>query len=164
MTTAEVCEKYKAQIAYACGSSREELGNNLVKVMGGSTNSSNEGSTSVGSCKEALKDVLYNWDGEVECFLRDDTVHIRKIPSPHTATLSLVEGQNIDYDSVSVTDYNPSTVNYLTSSFDEYDLTIQDDYLIKRFGKISSSVPMDTEVASLKDAKAFLQREWNSIY
>lgn len=163
MTTAEVCEKYKAQIAYACGSSREDLGENLVKVIGGSTNSSNNSSNSSSNCKEALKDVLYNWDGEVECFLRDDTVHIRKIPSPHNATLSLIEGQNIDYDSVSVTDYNPSTVNYLTSSFDGYDLTIQDDYLIKRFGKISSSVSIDSEVTSLKDAKAFLQREWNKL-
>lgn len=163
MTTAEVCEKYKAQIAYACGSSRKELGNNLVKVIGGESETSSSNNESATSIKEALTDVLYGWDGEAECFIRDDTVYIRKIPSPSDAKLSLIEGDNIDLGSVSVTDYNPSTVNILTSTFGDYELTIQDDYLIKRFGKIPSSVEMDKNIKKLKDAKKFLQREFNKL-
>lgn len=162
MTTAEVCEKYKNYIAYACGSSREELGNNLVKVIGGENNSSSS-KDSGSSIKEALIDVLYGWDGEAECYIREDTVYIHKIPSPSTAKLSLIEGDNIDLGSVNVTDYNPSNINKLTCDFKDYTLTIQDDYLIKRFGTISSSVSVDKSIKKLSDAKEFLQREWNKI-
>lgn len=162
-TTAEVCDIYKSQIAYACGSSREELGNNLVKVIGGESNSSSSKSDSASSIKEAITDVLYNWDGDVECFLRGDTVHIRKIPSPSSATLNLIEGQNIDLGSVNVTDYNPSSVNYLTCSWEDYELIIQDEYLVKRFGRIASSVKVGKNIKTLEQAKSFLQREWNKL-
>lgn len=160
-TTAEVCEMYP-QIDYACGSSREELGNNLVKVIGGeaSHNSSSENSSTI---KEALKDVLYGWDGDAECFIKGDTVYIRKIKSPSTATLSLIEGDNIHADSVIITDVNPSTVNHLTCDFENTILTIKDDYLIKRFGKVSSSVKVDESIKSVDGVKEFLLREWAKI-
>ena len=136
----------------------------LIKAMGGETDSSSSSKNdSASSIKEALTDVLYGWDGEAECYVRDDTVYIHKIPSPSDAKLSLVEGDNIDKDSVTVTDYNPSTVNILTTSFGDYELTIKDDYLIKRFGKIPSTVAMDKNIKKLKDAKKFLQREWNKL-
>lgn len=130
------------------------------------SSTTNEGSNNAsagGEIKSAIKEVLYNWDGDVECFIRDDTVYIKKIPSPTDAKLSLVEGVNIDLGSVSVTDYNPSTINILTTSFEDYDLTIQDDYLIKRFGKIPSNVSIDDSIENLNDAKKFLQREWNKL-
>ena len=154
--------KSKGMVIFG-GKTGEEIANSLVKAMGGDTSDSSSKSTSVSSIKEALTDVLYGWDGEAECYVRDDTVYIHKIPSPSDAKLSLIEGDNIDKDSVSVTDYNPSTVNILTTQFNDYELTIQDDHLIKRFGKISSSVAMDKEIKKLKDAKKFLQREWNKL-
>lgn len=165
MTTAEVMEKYKSRIAYACGSTVKELGENLVSVIGGGTNTSSSSSNSnqenYGSIKDALKDVLYGWDGDVECYLRDDTIHIRKIKSPDTATLELIEGKNVNLGSVSVTDVNPSTPNYVYCSFGKYDLSIKDDHLINRFGKISKKVTVPTSVKTLDKAKEFLQREWS---
>ncbi len=154
--------KSKGMVIFG-GKTGEEIANSLVKAMGGDTSDSSSKSNSASSIKEALTDVLYGWDGEAECYVRDDTVYIHKIPSPSDAKLSLIEGENIDKDSVSVTDYNPSTVNILTTQFGDYELTIKDDYLIKRFGKISSSVAMDKDIKTLKDAKKFLQREWNKL-
>ena len=162
MTTHEVMEKYKEKIYYACGNSVEELGNNLLQVISGGnpTSSGSSGSQNFGSIKEALTDVLYGWDGEVECYLRDDTVHIRKIKSPTTATLKLIEGENVYLDSVSVTDVNPSSINHISSDFKDYHLSISDDDRIERFGKISKKIVMGSGIKTLDKAKAFLQREW----
>lgn len=164
-TYPQMNEIIKSKCKVIFGTTPTEMGNNLVKELGGgdTASSSKNNSSSYGSCKEALTDVLYNWDGEVECFIRDDTVYVRKIPSPSTATLSLIEGQNIDLNSVNITDYNPSTVNHLSATFKDYTLSIQDDYLIKRFGKILSTVKMDKSIKKLDDAKKFLQREWNKL-
>ena len=159
----KINEIVKEKSMVVTGKDATEMGNNLVKAMGGNTDSSSSKKNSSSSIKDALTDVLYGWDGEAECYVRDDTVYIHKIPSPSDAKLSLIEGENIDKDSVSITDYNPSTVNILTTQFNDYELTIQDDHLIKRFGKISSSVEMDKEIKNLKDAKKFLQREWNKL-
>lgn len=156
-------EKTKDKCQCVFGASHNELGNNLVKAMGGESTDSSSKKNSSSSIKEALCDVLYGWDGDVECFLRGDTVYIRKIKSPSTATLSLIEGDNIDLGSVNVTDVNPSTVNYLTCDFKDKIITIQDDFLIKRFGKISSTVTVDDSIKSLDDAKEFLLREWAKI-
>lgn len=159
-------EKTKDKCICVFGATHKELGNALVKAMGGATDTNSSSDSQGSSIKEALTDVLYQWDGEVECYLRDDTVYIHKIPSPSNTKLALVEGDNIDYGSVTVTDYNPSTINYLSCNFKDYDLSIQDDYLIKRFGKIPSTVtPEDGEdFTKLDDAKKFLQREWNKLH
>lgn len=161
MTTAEVCEKYSDYIAYACGASAEELGNNLVKAMGGETNSTSN-SNSATSIKEALRDVLSGWDGDVECFIRDDTVYVQKISDPSTAELSLIESKDIFYDSVTVTDVNPSTVNYLKVIYDNHIITVQDDSLIKRFGKISSTISAKNS-KTLKEAQSFARLEWAKL-
>ena len=163
MTYPDMNKKTKNRCQCVFGKTGEEIGNAIVQAMGGGTSNSSSNSDSASSIKEAIKDVMYHWDGEAELFIRDDTVHIRKIPSPSTATLSLIEGQNIDMDSVNVIDYNPSAVNYLTCSFDDYLLTIQDEYLVKRFGKISSNVKPGKNIKTLKQAKSFLQREWNKL-
>lgn len=162
-TYAEINEITKSKCQVTAGSNSEELGNNLVKAMGGESSDSSSKNNSASSIKEALCDVLYGWDGDVECFLRGDTVYIRKIKSPSSATLSLIEGDNIDLGSVNVTDVNPSTVNYLTCDFKNQILTIRDDFLIKRFGKISSTVTVDDSIKTLDDAKEFLLREWAKI-
>ena len=163
MSYPEMNKKTKNRCQCVFGKTGEEIGNAIVQALGGETGGSSSKSDSTSSIKEAMNDVLYYWDGEAECFLREDTVHIRKIPSPSTATLSLIEGQNIDMGSVNVTDYNPSAVNYLTCSFDDYVLTIQDEYLVKRFGKIPSKVKVGKDIKTLEQAKSFLQREWNKL-
>lgn len=161
MTTHEVMEKYKDYISYACGSSVDELANNLVKVMGmESTFTSSNSATSI---KEALKDVLSGWDGYVECFIRDDTVHVQKISDPTTAELSLIESQNVFYDSVSVTSVNPSSVNHLQAAYNGQIIIIQDESLIKRFGKIGSTVSIPSNIKNIKEAQSFLRREWAKL-
>lgn len=162
MTTHEVMEKYKEYIAYACGSNAEELANNLVKVMGGENNSSSSDSNSATSIKEALRDVLSAWDGDVECFLRDDTVYVQKISDPTSAKLSLIESKDIFYDSVTVTDVNPSTVNHLKVTYMDKLITVEDDSLIRRFGKISSTVSAN-DAKNLKEAQSFARREWAKL-
>ena len=162
-TFIQINEIIKSKCQAVFGTSPENMGDNLVSNIGGETNSSSNSNDSGSTIKEALTDVLYGWDGEAECFIRDDTVYIRKIPSPSKTKLSLVEGDNIDYNSVNVSDYNPSTVNKLSCDFKDYTLSIQDDYLIKRFGTISSTVTVDKTIKKLDDAKEFLQREWNKL-
>ena len=162
MTYPEMNNKTKNRCQCVFGKTAEEIGNALVQALGGETDGSSK-SNSASSIKEAMKEVLYHWDKEAECFIRDDTVHIRKIPSPSTAKLSLIEGQNIDLDSVTVTDYNPSAINHVTCTFQDYTLTIQDEHLIKRFGIISSKVKLSKNIKTLEQAKSFLQREWNKL-
>ena len=152
-------QQNKSKMNYVWGQTPEELANKILN--GGSDDSSNSSSGS--NIKEAIKDVMYGWDGEAELFVRGDTVHIRKIPSPSTATLSLVEGENIKFDSTNINDVNPSTTNYITCEYEDKILTIQDDYLIKRFGKIEETVSVDDTVSNLNDAKEFLEREWAKI-
>ena len=164
MTTEQVMEKYKSKIAYACGSSVEELGNNLVNVMGGGSNSSSKSSESTGgSIKDALKKAVSKWDGDVEIRLVEDTVYVQKIKDPTSTKLQISEYDNALYDNITVTDVNPGTVNHLTLKYDNYDLTLQDKNLIKRFGKISQTINADKTVKDLKTAKSFLNREWNKI-
>lgn len=164
MTTEQVMEKYKSKIAYACGSSVEELGNNLVNVIGGGSTSSSKSSESTGgSIKEALKKAVSKWDGDVEIRLVEDTVYVHKIKDPTSTKLQISEYDNALYDNITVTDVNPGTVNHLTLKYDNYDLTLQDKNLIKRFGKISQTINADKTVKDLKTAKSFLNREWNKI-
>ena len=154
----------KEYIGYACGkkgcSFDDVIQNFLNGANAGDTNSdSSSGST----IKSAICDVMYNWDGEAELFIRDETVYIHKIKSPLKAELSLIEGENIHLNSITINDYNPSTVNYLTCIFEDYELTIQDESRIKRFGKVPSEVSIGEDVKNLEDAKEFLQREWNKL-
>lgn len=152
--------KNKCQITF--GRNPEEGANNLIKLMGGEVSNSSKSSSS-SSIKQAMKDVLYGWDGEAECFIIDDTVYIQKIRPPSKTKLSIIEGVNVDLNSVNVTDVKPSTVNYLTCDFKDYELTIKDDYSIKRFGEIRKEVKLDKTVKTLDDAKEFLQRAWTKI-
>lgn len=163
MTYPAMNKKTKNRCQCLFGKNGTEIGNALVNALGGNADSSSSKTESTSSIKEAMKDVLWNWDGEAECFVRGDTVYIRKIPSPSTATLSLIEGDNVDAGSVSVTDYNPTSVNQVTASYKNYDLSIKDEYLIKRFGKLSKRITIPSSVKTLASAKRYLQREWNKL-
>ena len=145
------------------GKNATELGNNLVKAMNGEVDSNKSSSSSGTSIKEALKKAVSGWDGDVEVRLQEDTIYVNKIPNPTTTKLSLNEFENVQYDSITVTDMNPSTVNKLILTYKDYQLTIKDDDLIKRFGENSQKITADKTIKSLDDAKAFLNREWNKI-
>ena len=153
--------KNKCQAVF--GATPEEMGRNLVNAMGGST--SQDGSSksdNYSSIKESLREVLSAWDGDVECFIRDDTVHVQKIGDPTSAKLSLIESQDVFYDSVTVTDVNPSTVNHLKVTYGNHIITVQDASLIKRFGKISSTISA-SDCKTLKEAQSFARREWSKL-
>lgn len=155
----DIC-KDKCQITW--GRNPQEGAENLIKLMGGEVADKKQNSTG-SSIKEALKKAVSKWDGDVEIRLIDDTVHVRKIPDPSTAKITIDEFNHAIYDSITVTDINKDTINKLTLKFKEYELTIQDNTLIKRFGLKKDIVKIDSNIKTLKEAKSFLQREWNKI-
>ena len=106
---------------------------------------------------------MSKWDGDVEIRLEEDTVYVNKIPDPTTAKITIDEFNNAFYDSITVTDINSETTNKLVLKFKDYELTIKDDTLIKRFGEKKDTCKVTDDVKTLKDAKAFLNREWNKI-
>lgn len=153
--------KSKCQAVF--GDTPENMANNLVQVIGGGSSGTSSESESYSSAKEALKEVLSGWDGDVECFVREDTVYVRKIRDPATAALQIIEGDNVINDSVSITDINPNCVNSLKVIYKDKTILLEDKILQKRFGKIKSSIKADG-VTSLKEAKAFSRREWHKLH
>ena len=153
--------KDRAHIVF--GTTPEEMGNNLVKAMGGEVDSEDNSTTSASTIKEALKKAVSGWDGDVQINLIKDTVYVNKIPSPTEARLEITEYDNAIYDTITVTDINPLTINHLTLIYEDYKLLLKDDTLIKRFGKHFKEIEADETVESLEDAEKYLQREWNKI-
>lgn len=152
------------------GRNGKEMADELIKAMGGDTSTSsssssksNSASSSGSTIKEALKKATSKWDGDVEIRLIGDTVHVNKIKDPTTTKLVINENDNALYDNINVTDINPGTINHLTCTYKNYDLTLKDDLLIKRFGKIKKKIACPSSIKSLKEAEAFLQREFNKI-
>lgn len=147
------------------GYSGKELGNKGTKLTEGTENSSgssSNSSTTPTSIRDSLKEVLSGWDGEVECFMREGIVYIRKIKSPLTATLSLIESEDIIYDSISVTDYNPNTVNKLIVNWKKKSLILTDDYLIKRFGTVSKITTASSKLTK-DELYSFAEREFAKL-
>lgn len=164
MTFPEINNQLKDKCQAIFGESGQEMGKNILAAMGGEVDSSDSNKESTGSSiKEALKKAVSKWDGDVEIRLEDDTVHVRKIPDPSTAKITIDEFNNAFYDSITVTDINKDTTNKLILKFKDYELTIKDDTLIKRFGVNKEKIEAEDDVKTLKEAKAFLQREWNKI-
>ena len=163
-TFPEINNQLKDKCQAIFGESGQEMGKNILAAMGGEVDSSDSNKESTGSSiKEALKKAVSKWDGDVEIRLEDDTVHVRKIPDPSTAKITIDEFNNALYDSITVTDINKDTTNKLVLKFKDYELTIKDDTLIKRFGVNKEKIEAEDDVKTLKEAKAFLQREWNKI-
>lgn len=163
-TFPEINNQLKDKCQAIFGESGQEMGKNILAAMGGEVDSSDSNKESTGSSiKEALKKAVSKWDGDVEIRLEDDTVHVRKIPDPSTAKITIDEFNNAFYDSITVTDINKDTTNKLVLKFKDYELTIKDDTLIKRFGLNKEKIEAEDDVKTLKEAKAFLQREWNKI-
>lgn len=158
----EIC-KSKCHMVF--GTTADEMASEVIKAMGGETSdSSSESKSSTGSTiKEALKKAVSKWDGDVEIRLIEDTVYVNKIKDPTTTNLVINENDNALYNNINVTDINPGTINHLTCTYKNYDLTLKDDLLIKRFGKIEKKITCPSSIKSLKEAEAFLQREFNKI-
>ena len=163
-TPAEISELCKKYYTIVPGASATEIGNNLVAAMGGETNSSSSKSTkssSISPIKTCIKELLYAWNGNVYCYLRDDTIHIGRITEPTEAKLSLIEGDNVHQNSVSVTDIDPNTHNKLIIEWGSHKFVLKDDYLIKRFGEKSKTIK--SSLKSEKEVIDFAYREWNKI-
>ena len=143
-TYPELNEIYKGKAKATWGGTPEEMAKNIVTAMGGgdptgdgsSSGSSKKQEEKGTTIKEALQKLLKHWDGEVECYIRDDKVYVHKVRDPvdHTGLL-LQEGLNVYTGSITVKDTNPNTVNHLTVVWTDGEIEFQDKNLIKRFGK-----------------------------
>lgn len=136
-TIVTFCEKYSSVLSFCCSDeSASDLGKKIANgTCGGGTNDE-QGGSSASTIKDAIKEVISYWDGEAECRVENDTVYINKVPDPSKATLELKEGVNILADSVSITDVNPDTVNFLTVHWTGgSDIVKRDEALIARFGE-----------------------------
>ena len=149
----------KAKCAAVYGGTPEEMGQNIIKAMGGETSSS--GTSTGSSIKNAIQEVLYEWNGDVECYLRNDTIYINKIRDPTSAKLQLVEDVNVFMDGISITDIDPNTPNKLIVKWKNNTFTIKDDARINRFGEVSKTITSTNK--SEKDAVDFAYYEWNKL-
>lgn len=118
------------------GETPDEMAKNVLAALGGKV-SDDGGGSSASTIKDALKQLLAAWDGEVECKCINEYVYINKIQDPKESyKFELKEGVNIVNDSVSITDYNPDTVNFLTVHWQGgEDIVYRDEKLIARFGE-----------------------------
>lgn len=159
-TYPQMNEVTKSKCIAVFGETCQELGDNIVKAMGGSTDSSSK-SNSSSTVKQAMCEVLYGWNGDVECYLKDDTVYINRVPDPTTAKLRLIEDENVLYESINVTDINPDIINKLIVKWHDYQFVIKDTARIKRFGEIKKTITSNAK--NEKTAIAFAYREWNKL-
>lgn len=134
-TYPEIEEICKQDTRIVSGSTGDEMGEAIVKALGGKVNDDEGGSAS--TIKEAIKEVMSAWDGEVEAYVRDNRMYIHKIKLPEQdCNLVLSEGLNIESRSISVKDYCPNNTNKLVVHWNGgEDIVIQDNTLIERFGE-----------------------------
>ena len=144
------------------GKNAEEMGKALLAAMDGEV-PSDDGSSSGSTIKDALKQACSGWDGECEILCIEDTVYVHKIADPTTTELVINEYDNVQYDSVTITDANPQTPNKITMEYEGKTLGLQDDRMIERFEENPTTVEPDEFVKSYEDAIAFLQRNWNKV-
>lgn len=140
-TYPQMNEITKSKCIAVFGTTCQELGDNIVKAMGGESSDDAKKISQGGTIRDALQKLLTFWDGEVECYIRGDEVHINRIRDPEKYTsVTLEEGFNVFSDSVKVTDVNPNTVNYLKVVWAGGSIVFKDDKLIERFGLNKATV------------------------
>ena len=134
-TYPEIEEICKQDTRIVSGSTGEEMGDAVVAALGGKT--TEEGGSSASTIKDAIKEVMSAWDGEVEAYVRDMKMYIHKIKLPEEdCKLVLSEGLNIESRSISVKDYCPNNTNKLVVHWQGgEDIIIQDNTRIERFGE-----------------------------
>ena len=138
-TVHQYCSEHKDIIWYACGPlgcSFDDVIENFLKGAGAGSSNDDKGS-SASSIKDALKELLAAWDGEVECKCINEYVYVNKIQDPkENHRFYLAEGLNIHDDSITINDYNPDTINFLTVHWQGgEDIIYRDEKLIARFGE-----------------------------
>lgn len=141
-TVVSFVQKYSDCFEGFCCSneSAADLGEKIANGSCG-TDSEDDGDSSASTIKDALKELLSYWDGEVECKVWGDTCYVNKIPDPHQDCKRLVkQGYNVIEDSVTVTDLSPICPNKLTVSYGGGKVVVTDDGLIERFGEIEAEV------------------------
>ena len=165
-TAKQYFSENKQYINYVCGSLGCTFDSIASKLANGGNDEEEESSAS--SIKEALKEVLSDLDGEVECKVINDKVYVNKIPEPESSyALELVEGINIAHDSLSITDYNPDTINKLIVHWENgEDIIYINDMLMERFGEkvseldavktitVTETKESNTETASSEDSNS----------
>lgn len=134
-TFKQMNEMLKDDVRIVRGNTPDEMANNVLKAIGGQVQSDGESEPS--TIKEAIKDVLSGWEGEVEAYVRDMTMYIHKIKLPEQNTyLLLSEQHNIEKGSVTIKDYCPNNKNKLIVHWSGgEDIIIQDNKRIERFGE-----------------------------
>jgi hypothetical protein len=134
-TFKQINEMLKDDVRIVRGNTPDEMANNVLKAIGGQVQSGGESEPS--TIKEAIKDVLAGWEGEVEAYVRDMTMYIHKIKLPEQNTyLLLSEQHNIEKGSVTIKDYCPNNKNKLIVHWSGgEDIIIQDNKRIERFGE-----------------------------
>lgn len=142
-TFPQMNEVVKSKLLIVFGATGDEMGDNIIKAMGGevSSDSENKGESTGSTAKECVQKLLTHWDGEAECKIRGDKVYINKIKEPQSNySLILQEGVNVFSDSISITDINPTTVNHLIVTWTKGKIILKDEDLIKRFGENKKEV------------------------
>ena len=135
-TTKQYFSEHKDRINYVCG----KLGCTFESIADKLANGGNEeeGESSASTIKDAICEVCSFWDGEVEVTVDSNKVKIRKIPEAEEDHLpsSIIEGVNVELNSISVQDYHPDTINFLTVHWQGgEDIVYRDEALIERFGE-----------------------------
>ena len=128
--------KNKDKMNYVYGQSPEEL---AQKILGGGTtaddkNKSKEGGGS--NVKDCIQKLLKHWDGDVECYIRGDEIHINKVRNPEKYYSCMIKEEvNVITDSISITDVNPDTPNHLIVTWTGGKIEFRDEKAIVRFGE-----------------------------
>ena len=135
-TFKEMNEMLKEDTRIVKGETPEEMAENVLKAIGGQV-SNDEGGSSASTIKDAIKEVMSAWDGEVEAYVRDMKMYIHKIKLPEQdCDLLLSEGLNIESNSINIKDYCPNNINKLVVHWNNgEDIIIQDNTRIQRFGE-----------------------------
>lgn len=164
LTFPQMNKKLKDKCQIVFGKNAEEMGKALVEAIGGGSSESNKDNTKKvgqgGTIKDALQKLLTYWDGEVECYIRGDEVHVNRIRRPqdyYSGVLS--EGVNVFSDTVKVTDVNPNTCNYLEVIWTGGTIVIKDENLIKRFGVNKTSIVANKKIKLDENNKKLNQKK-----
>ena len=112
--------------------------NKELKHIKGNTICVGSGGSNV---KDCIQNLLKHWDGDVECYIRGDEIHINKVRNPEKYySCMLKEDVNVILDSITVTDVNPDTPNHLIVEWTGGKIEFRDEKAIVRFGEKPKTV------------------------
>ena len=141
---------FKSRAKALFGANPEQLAKDIAREIGGTgsssggdgSDSSSESDGSGGSnVKDCIQNLLKHWDGDVECYIRGDEIHINKVRNPEKYySCMLKEDVNVILDSITVTDVNPDTPNHLIVEWTGGKIEFRDEKAIVRFGEKPKTV------------------------